>query len=111
MEKLMKKILIIADVKGWIFERHALEIKKRLTEYEIDVAYLDENRQELARRSRNYDLIYTMDPMPVQFDKNKTISGLRCEFLYKNHPDGASGFYNSVRDKFSVLHVLTYSPC
>ena len=108
------KILIVADEPGWIFERHALEIKKRLPEFDIDIVFRRENIPEI---SKNYDLVYVMDPIPLRHGYSppeKTIMGLRCEFLFEQHPMGASGLYLygfpgrcvSIRDKCKAFHVV-----
>lgn len=108
----MKKVLIVADEPGWVFERHAREIKKRLPEYDINIAFHNQNIPDL---SRQYDLVYAMDPMPMRYPpKEKTIMGLRCEFLFREHPEGPNGLYEggfpgrcvSIKDKCSVFHVV-----
>lgn len=110
----MKRILIVADEPGWIFERHALEIKKRLTEFHIDISFRKVDNPAL---SNGYDLVYVMDPIPLRHGyppKEKCIMGLRCEFLYKDHPNGAVGLYEngfpgrcvSIKDKCSIFHVV-----
>jgi hypothetical protein len=108
----MKKILLVADQPGWIFDRHCKEIQKRITEYKIDIAYRKHHIQAL---SQDYDLVYVLDPIPMQYPpQEKTIMGLRCEFLYEEHPNGAKGLYESglpgrcvsIKDKCSILHVV-----
>lgn len=112
----MKKILIVADQKGWIFERHANEIKSRLSYiYNIDIAFC---REDIKKKENMYHCIYVMDPMPISYpNKDKTIMGLRCEWLYKNHPEGPIGLYKkgfpsygvSIEDRCSILHVVNQS--
>ena len=108
----MKKILLVADEKGWIFERHCKEIQKRLPEFKIGIAY---HRQDIPTISNDYDLVYVLDPMPMRYPSaSKTIIGLRCEFLYREHPQGAKGLYEngfpgrcvSIKDKCSIFHVV-----
>ncbi len=108
----MKKILLVADEPGWIFERHCQEIKKRITEYQIDIVY---HRQNIPEISKGYDLVYVLDPMPMNYPPaEKTIMGLRCEFLYKEHLDGPKGLYEngfpgrcvSIKDKCCIFHVV-----
>lgn len=110
----MKKVLIVADQPGWIFERHALEIQKRCKEFAVDIAF---HRQNIVQMQKDYDCIYIMDPMPLKYgypDVSKVILGLRCEFLYREHPRGAKGlFYEgfpgrcvSIDDKCSLFHVV-----
>ncbi len=108
----MKRILLVADFPNWIFERHCQEIKKRLPEYYFDIAY---HNQNIVKLSNQYDCVYICDPMPLAYPPaNKTIMGLRCEFLYREHPEGANGLYNkgfpgrcvSIKDKCCIFHVV-----
>ena len=109
----MKKILLVADQPGWIFDRHCHEIQKRLSnEFEIAIAY---HRQNIPELSKQYDVVYVMDPMPMAYPPpEKTIMGLRCEFLFREHPNGAQGLYSegfpgrcvSMQDKCSILHMV-----
>jgi len=108
----MKNILIVADEKGWAFDRHAREIKKRLTEFNIDVAYRKQNIKEL---SSQYDLVYVMDPIPLNYPPaHKTILGLRADWLFEEHPEGPKGLYEyglagrcvSIKDKCCIFHVV-----
>jgi len=108
----MKKILLVADEPGWIFERHCQEIKKRLPEYLIDIAY---HRQNIPEMAKNYDLIYVLDPILMHYPPpEKTIMGLRCEFLIHDHPNGARGLYEqgwpgrcvSIKDRCCIFHVV-----
>jgi len=108
----MKSILLVADQAGWVFDRHCHEIQKRLPEYKIDIAY---HRENIAARSNNYDLVYALDPMIMSYPPpSKTIIGLRCEFLFREHPQGVKGLYErgfpgrcvSIKDKCSIFHVV-----
>jgi len=108
----MKRILLVADEPGWVFERHCREIKKRMPEYDMDIAY---HRQDIPNLSKGYDCVYVCDPMPMQYPpSSKTIMGLRNEFLYREHPQGAKGLYHngfpgrcvSIKDKCSIFHVV-----
>jgi len=110
----MKKILLVADQGGWVFEYHCKSIKKYLPEFDIDIVFRKFNIRQVQDQ---YDLIYVLDPMPLKHgypNPNKTIMGLRCEFLYREHPEGAKGLYEngfpgrcvSIKDKCSILHVV-----
>jgi glycosyltransferase involved in cell wall biosynthesis len=110
----VKKILLVADQKGWIFDRHCHEIQKRLLHYDIDIAYRKSGIKEL---SKDYDLVYVLDPMPLRGGyppQEKTIMGLRCEFLHLEHPNGPKGLYEhgfpgrcaSIQDKCCIFHVV-----
>jgi len=106
------KILIVFDEMGWIFHSHAKQIQERLTEYDIDII---DHRQNITEISKKYDLVYVMDPMPITYPpQNKTIMGLRNEFLYKDHPESVIGLYEkgwsgrcvSIKDKCKLLHMV-----
>jgi hypothetical protein len=112
-ERKMNKILLIADVRGWIFERHCREIKRRLVEYEVDIAYC--RGSNIRDLSPKYDLIYALDPMPMPYPcPEKTILGLRSDWFHKKHPQGALGMYNdgwpgcgvSLKENCCMLHLL-----
>jgi len=92
----MKKILLVADLKGWVFERHCREIKKRLShKYHLDITYC-RGAPDVRETSKKYDLVYVLDPLPINYPpKEKTIMGLRCQWLYETHPKGAKGLYNN----------------
>ena len=110
----MKRILLVADVKGWIFDRHCNEIMRRLShKYQFGLAYC--RGFDVNALSKDYDLVYVLDPMPIRYPpKEKCIIGLRCEFLYTEHPEGAKGLYEkgyhgrcvSIKDKCSIMHVV-----
>ena len=108
------KILLVADQPGWIFHRHCEEIKKRITEHKIDIAFRNSGIKSMQD---SYDLIYVLDPIPLAGgypNPNKTIMGLRCEFLHQEHPNGAKGLYEngfpgrcvSIKDKCFLFHVV-----
>ena len=110
----MKKILIVFDEIGWAFWNHAKELQKRLTEYKVDII---DHRQNIPEISKNHDVTYIMDPMPLPSGyppPNKTILGLRNEFLFREHPRGAKGLYEngfpgrcvSIKDKCCILHMV-----
>lgn len=110
----MKKVLLVADCKGWAFDNHCQEIKKRSTKFKCDIAYIDTDN--IFEKSKEYDIVYVLDPMPFKYPpKEKVIMGLRCEFLYQDHPKGANGLYEQgfpgrcvdIKDRCSVFHVLT----
>lgn len=109
----MKKILLVADQPGWIFDQHCHQIQKRLSEeYDISIAY---RKQNIPEMSNQYDLVYVLDPIPMAYPPaRKTIMGLRCQFLFEEHPQGATGLYEngfpgrcvSIKDKCSIFHVV-----
>ena len=110
----MKKVLLVADCKGWAFDHHCQEIKKRSKNFDCDIAYV--KHDNIFEKSKDYDIVYVLDPMPFKYPpKEKVIMGLRCEFLYQDHPEGAIGLYEKgfpgkcvdIKDRCSVFHVLT----
>lgn len=88
----VKNILLVYDQPGWIFHSHCIEIKNRLSgEYNIEMT---DHRQNILELAKSVDCTYVMDPMPMQYPpKEKVILGLRNQFLYEDHPEGASGLY------------------
>jgi len=111
----VKKILIVFDEPGWCFFFHAREIQKRLAnDFIIDII---DHRKNIPELSKQYNLVYVLDPMPLSFGyppANKTIMGLRNQFLYEEHPQGARGLYEhgfpgrcvSIKDKCCILHMV-----
>jgi len=106
--KLIRKetILLVADKRGWIFDRHCQEIQKRITEHKIDIAYLDDRNIETLYNK--YDLIYLLDPFQLNFpDHKKVIMGLRADWLFLNYPGGARQYYKScIKKRCRLLHVV-----
>jgi hypothetical protein len=105
----MKRILLIADARGWVFERHCNEIKKRITEYEFDIVFTWNSNPAEYDYSK-YDLVYQLDPMGIgglNPPKEKTIMGLRNEFMYKHDLNGINHFYiHEIERKCCMLHVV-----
>jgi len=106
----MSKILVFADCKGWVFERHFLELKKRLPEHDFHCIFLWNEQPQNQSRYNGFDMFYLMDPIPVAFNhppRNKTIIGLRNEFMYKHTPHDIQNFFNStIKPKASFFHVV-----
>ena len=110
----MKRILTVADEKGWAFERHCEELKRRITEYHIDIGYLQGT--DVAGMAHDYDLVYVLDPMMMPYPPpEKTIIGLREDWPYFKNPEGPRGLYEkgfpglyaSIKDKCCMFHVVT----
>ena len=105
----MKKIMLIADTIGWIFHRHCDEIKKRITEYEFDIKFTW-NEDPHYYDYTPYDLIYQLDPMGISGlnpPKEKTIIGLRNEFMYGHSRNELIQFYlKTFHEKYKLLHVV-----
>jgi glycosyltransferase involved in cell wall biosynthesis len=110
----MIKILLVADLKGWIFERHCKEIQKRLShKYKMDIVYSRPHGKKLDRIAKNYDIVYALDPMPLKYPpKEKMIIGCRAERLHgpgnekSFYEDGLSGGCKKIKDSCSVFHVV-----
>jgi len=105
----MKRILLVADKRDWIFERHAREISARLPAFRFDIAYLGD--PGLPASGGAFDLVYLFDPFWIDFPHHdNVIMGVRAEWLYRDHPGGVAGWYRQrVRGRCRMLHVLTRS--
>jgi len=101
-----KRILLVADKPGWIFERHALEISQRLPGYAFEIAYLRE--EGIARRGASFDLVYLFDPFWIDFAHHRNvIMGVRAEWLYRDHPGGIRAWYEQrIHGRARMVHVL-----
>lgn len=107
----MQKILLVADVRGWIFERHCLEISKRLSnKYQFKIVYSSESPNTIPQIAQGYDLVYVLDPMPIKYPpKEKTIIGLRCEWLYDVKRGGPQKLYDEMyKNKCAIMHVVNH---
>jgi hypothetical protein len=110
----MTKILLVADLKGWIFERHCREIRDRLShKYEFRIVYSRPHGRKLAQIAEDYDIVYALDPMPLNYPpKEKVMMGCRAEWLHG--PGNEKGFYENglprgcrnIKDKCSLFHVV-----
>jgi glycosyltransferase involved in cell wall biosynthesis len=108
------KILLVADLKGWIFERHCREIRDRLShKYKLDIVYSRPHGRKLAQIAEDYDIVYALDPMPLNYPpKEKVMMGCRAEWLHG--PGNEKDFYDNglkrgckeIKDKCSLFHVV-----
>lgn len=58
MQETMYRILIIADVRGWAYDKRAQALKKHApTMFEVDVTYIHEVPEDLSM----YDLVFNID--------------------------------------------------
>ena len=105
----MKKIMLIADVVGWVFNRHCDEIRKRMTEYLFDVKFTWQ-QDPRSYDYQNFDLVYQLDPMGIPFlspPREKTIVGLRNEFMYGHTKEGITKFYKEFFEpRCCMFHVV-----
>ena len=104
------RILVFADSPIWIFARHYQEIKKRLPEYDFDVVFLYDEHPQSLDRYKGYDLFYLMDPIHVHCvypPRDKTVIGLRNEFMYEHTPQAIQSYFNlTIRNKANFFHVV-----
>lgn len=105
----MKSILLIADTRGWIFHRHCDEIKKRITNYSFDIKFSWQD-DPYKYNYEPYDLVYQLDPMGIgglHTPREKTVIGLRNEFMYGHSRDELIAFYLSTfHGKYKIVHVV-----
>jgi len=106
----MKNILLIADTPGWIFERHCNEIKKRLPQYNIDIKF-SWTESPYNYKYDQYNVVYQLDPMGIgglRPPSEKTILGLRNEFMYNNADENSiHNFYKSqIEPRCTIFHVV-----
>ena len=102
----MKRILLVADVRGWIFATHCEQITKRLShKYEFETIYRD---AVYGIDSNKYDACYVLENRLVfpKFPREKTMVGIRCEFCYKGTDEGAKQIYNEMLPKASIIHTV-----
>ncbi|MCB9496116.1 MAG: asparagine synthase (glutamine-hydrolyzing) [Fibrobacteria bacterium] len=99
------RILIVADVPNWIFERHARTLQKALAdEFEIDVAFqgqgIDESRYDLV-----YPLEWNLVPPEEIGNPRKWITGIRSHISWQDRDPG--WFSRLLRTKFSKVHAVS----
>jgi glycosyltransferase involved in cell wall biosynthesis len=100
-----QKILLIADVPGWIFERHCNTLKRHLSnEFEVTIKFQGE-----PFREEDYQLIYPLEwymlePGDIQC-KDKYVTGIRSHLVW---PDiEFSKFVQRLNDNFNNVHVVS----
>lgn len=99
------RILILADVRGWIFERHAHFLQQQLADaYEIEVGYLDSQVDE-----DQWDLLYPLEwkLVPEQYIRTpaKWITGIRSHVSWEQYGVPLVGDY--LRRYYSMVHVVS----
>lgn len=99
------RILAIADVPNWIFERHAKYLQELLADdFNITVQYHTQTFDE-----NDYDLIYAMEFGLVATDRItqpwKYVTGLRSHVSWQTHP--AEQIANYLRAYFQRTHVVS----
>lgn len=101
------KILIIADVKGWIFERHALYLKDNLSNfYEISIIYKDEVP---SIKENLWDLIYPLEwnliTNEIIQNSSKWVTGIRSHVSWEDYGIDSVGRF--LREKYSMVHTVS----
>ena len=99
------RILAIADVPNWIFERHAKYLQELLADdFNITVQYHTQPFHE-----DDYDLIYPLEFGLVATDRItqpwKYVTGLRSHVSWQTHPPEQIGNY--LRAHFQRTHVVS----
>lgn len=99
------RLLLIADVPNWIFDRHAQTLKKLLAaDFAIEIAYQYQPYDEQA-----YDLIYPLEwnlVTPNQMRRReKYVTGIRSHISWQAHP--FDKFVNHLKAHFGRVHVVS----
>lgn len=114
----MKKVLVIADCKGWAFDKIYRGIKKNVTDWQVDVHYTD--KSHLIPHQPYHVVLYLPDHIPSlifsnRIPKHKLIWAIRWgvtinEPIYNNKDalTGAASILaasnNVVADRFRNYH-------
>ncbi len=79
------KILLLADVRGWAWDRNAQYIKKYLPQYDIDIGYI--NNGGLSLKFKDFKHVHGMGWLPVKHF-SKTVSAGVCSHNHelRNQP-------------------------
>lgn len=104
-EKKKPRLLAIADVPHWIFERHATYLQELLADdFNITVQYHTQSFDE-----DDYDLIYPLEFGLVATDRItqpwKYVTGLRSHVSWQAYPPAQIGNY--LRSYFQRTHVVS----
>jgi glycosyltransferase involved in cell wall biosynthesis len=99
------RLLLVADVPAWIFDRHAHVLQARLGDtFEIDIAYQGQPIDE-AR----YDLIHPLEWNLVPLDQIRTpakwVTGIRSHISWDRLDFQA--FCRVLREKFGAVYVVS----
>ena len=101
----LPRIAIIIDVHGWIFARHAMEIKRRLSHrYDFTIRTIAEGYNE-----DDFDIIYFLEWNLLKNDKlkcrHKYIAGIRSYLSWEN-----LDFFDvltQLNDRFLLTHCVS----
>jgi glycosyltransferase involved in cell wall biosynthesis len=108
-QKTRPRILILADVPRWIFERHALTLQESLAdEFDIDVGYMGDAIDESC-----YDLVYPLEWNLVPPHQIRTpikwITGVRSHISWNEKNPDEFGWI--IREKFQQVHAVSERLC
>lgn len=101
----LTKILLLADVPGWIFERHCMALKLLLSdEFDITIKYQNQPFNE-----EDFDLIYPLEWYMVEpakmNDKKKYVTGIRSHLLWPKLD--FQQFVDRLNANFIGVHVVS----
>jgi len=98
------KVLIIADVPGWIFERHARTLQAGLAEeFDISIAYKGEPLDEDA-----WDLIYPLEWAQAPREARlpwKWVTGIRSHVSWEGYE--VPSLCRFLETRFAAVHVVS----
>ncbi len=99
------RLLIIADVPKWIFERHARTLQARLSdEFDITVGF-----RGIEFNEADFDLIYPLEFNLVEAarirDPRKYVTGIRSHCAWQ--PLGFANVVKTLRAKFQRVHAVS----
>ena len=128
MEKgigIMKKVLVIADIRGWAFDRIYQGLKSNQKTIEFDVHYLNEDKKQIELDK--YDYIFNLPDNYIEhilrfrgigFPQEKIIQGIRSDVKLSVYDDEANmsnlfgtlltsnqKLYERFKDKHSDVHL------
>ena len=100
------KLLLIADVPGWIFERHCRTLETYLSdEFDITICYQNEPFSE-----EDFDLIYPLEWYMVQpgdiRDRSKYVTGIRSHLVWPELD--FERFVRRLNLHFKQVHVVSH---
>jgi len=98
-------ILLIADVPGWIFERHCRTLQRLLSdEFEITIKYQNE-----PFREGDYQLIYPLEWYMVEPEdirqRRKYVTGIRSHLVWTDLE--FSEFVKRLNNNFNRVHAVS----
>lgn len=101
------RVLMIADVPNWVFERHCAELTSRLGgRFSLTTAFAGQGFDE-----DDFDLIYALEWNLVDTkrirDRSKYVTGVRSYTSWQDHAPAAFGAFLS--EQFAAVHAVSAS--